>query len=184
MKFKEIETKYDATEINLTAFKRLAQRLKPVSEKHVGSLDHYFTRSDGLALRYREGTRPELTVKQKSSDRNNFIRTEVNLPIRDVPLEMIAAFAQVQGYEHDFTIYKDCAIYFWDKHNVVHYTVKSTNGERLGAFMEIELNESVAWESDEAAWVYLREIEKEFEPLGITPARRLRRSLLEMFRRK
>ncbi len=186
MKYKEIETKYNADDIDSADFQKIALSLNPTRELFVSSNDHYYTRDDGLALRYREGKRPELTVKQKSKDHNNFVRTEVNLALApDVELETVTELATLQGYKHNFTIYKTCMIYFWDRHNVVMYVVfDHTQKNILGTFIEIELLEDEPWGSVEEAWAYLREIEKAFEPLGISPAKRLRRSLLEMFKRE
>ncbi len=181
MKFTEIETKYRATDIKLQDFIKTCKALNPTSRVDVGSWDHYYLRDDGSVLRYRAGARSELTVKRKSTEKNNFVRTEVNIPIGETSREAIAAFAQLQGYEPDFTIYKTCVIFFWDTHNTVFYVVYDENLNEKDRFIEIEMSEHFDWESNEIAWAQLQTIEKSFEELGIAPARRMKRSLQEIF---
>lgn len=184
MKFKEIETKYRANEISLKAFMQCCEDLKPTRKLNVGSFDHYYLREDGLALRYREGNKSELTVKQKSKDANNFIRTEVNVGLQpDQSLETLTAYANLMGYTHNFTIYKTCVIFFWENYNVVYYVVYDDELKEKDRFIEIELSEHHDWGTEDAAWVTLQTIEKSLSTIGISPAKRIKKSLLEMFKR-
>lgn len=182
MRFQEIETKYRAQDIKLQDFIQACEAQKPLRRVDVGSFDHYYVREDGCALRFRDGPRPELTVKQKQLDRNNFVRTEVNLPLAPgTAREIVDKFAALKGYRHDFTIFKTCVIFYWERHNAVFYVVYDENLNEKDRFMEIEMSESHDWDSEAAAWAELQGIEKQFAGLGISPARRMRKSLQEMF---
>lgn len=184
MKFKEIETKYRATEFTLKQFSACCEGLNPSKRLNVGSFDHYYLRDDGAALRYREGNKSELTVKQKSKDANNFIRTEVNLGLTpDQSLEKLTAFANLLGYQHNFTIYKTCVIFFWENYNIVYYVVYDENLKERDRFVEIELSEEHDWGTEAEAWTFLQSLEKALLPLDISPAKRIRRSLFEMFKK-
>jgi len=91
MQFREIETKYDASEISLKQFITLVESKWKV-KKHllVSSYDDYFTDKDGNFLRYRhkEG-RGELTIKRKLDTQNNNRRVEVNLPTSGDNIEAV-----------------------------------------------------------------------------------------------
>src|SRR5579864_9226535 len=86
-KFLEIETKYDATDIDRIKFKVLAKGLSPTRFIYGEGTDIYFIKADDDFLRYRmpmvnsDDKRSELTFKKKSTKNNNMIRTEVNLRI-------------------------------------------------------------------------------------------------------
>lgn len=186
MNYLEIETKYNANDIKTKDFKNCVEKLRPTRTDHVGSFDYYYIRSGKTesVLRYREGAKPELTVKKKSTDSNNFVRVEVNIRLSpETKVEDIAEFARLQDYEHNFTIYKVCLIYHWDLHNVVYYVVYDQELIEQARFIEIELKEGHDWGTEENAWAYLCEVERQYESLGLSPKKRLRKSLLEMFRR-
>lgn len=186
MKFLEIETKYNANDITTKDFKTCIEKLRPTRMDNVGSFDYYYIRSGKTehVLRYREGNRPELTIKKKSTDANNFVRVEVNIRLStETKAEDIAEFARLQDYEHNFTIFKACLIYHWELHNVVYYVVYDAELKEQARFIEIELKEGHDWGTEDNAWAYLCEVERQFESLGLAPKRRLRKSLLEMFRR-
>jgi adenylate cyclase class IV len=184
MEFKEIETKYDARSIKLQAFVAACNALRPTRRLDTGSWDHYYLRPDGTALRYRAGQKPELTVKRKSSDRNNFVRLELNLKIDpETSLGFVDKWAEVEGYRPDFAIYKSCVIFYWDTHNVVYYVVYDTELRELDRYVEIEMSEDRSWNSEQDAWEALQEIEKQLSHLGINHSRRLRLSLQERYSR-
>lgn len=182
-KYLEIETKYNATDIKIKDYKKRAEELSPSRLESAGSFDHYYIRGDHV-LRYREGFRPELTVKKKSKHADNFVRVELNIRLSsDTKPDEIHEFAKLQGYEHNFTIYKACQIYHWELHNTVYYVVYDTELKEQARFIEIELKEGHAWGSEVEAWAYLCEVERQFESIGLSSKKRLRKSLLEMFRR-
>ena len=186
--FLEIETKYGADDIKMADFAKVAESLAPSRKITAGSYDFYFEKEEDHFLRYREGAAPELTMKQKSKDTNNWVRTELNLPLNPAvnSIQMartVTKFCDMLGFKHNFTIWKTYMVYFWDTHNVVYYVVHDDEMKEKGRFVEIEIDEHKAWASEEEAWKVLTDVEKAFEPLGITAAKRMRLSLYERFRK-
>lgn len=187
MHFKEIETKYRAEDIKLVDFVKRAEELQPTSQLQTASFDHYYAKDDAF-IRYRAGSRPELTMKVKSKDANNFVRVECNLPLEVTQdateqKQVVEKFCQMLGFSHNFSIYKTCFIYFWGNHNLVYYVVYDSELKEKDRFIEIELNEKIEWTSEEDAWNELVKIEKNLESVGIKPQRRIRLSLFEMFKK-
>lgn len=187
MRWLEVETKYRASDITLTDFIAAAKAMSPVSEKHVSSFDHYYTRSaaEEIFIRHRTGDRPELTMKEKRVDTNNFVRVECNLPLdaSRVTKPIVDQFCSMLGFTPNFSVSKQCVIFFWPTFDIVYYVVYDEDFKEKDRFIEIEMSETHAWENDEAAWSELTRVEKALSGLGISPARRIRRSLFEMFRK-
>jgi adenylate cyclase class IV len=185
MNFKEVETKYRAVDIKLQDFVAIAESFKPVKIENVSGYDYYHVKGEDEFIRHRDGNKPELTLKRKTKDGNNFVRHETNLPIsQSVPLEVVDNFCKELGFQKNFAVFKTCHIYWYETYDLVYYVVYDENMVERDRFIEIEMLESCEWESDAAAWAALQAVEKTLEPLGITAARRLRLSLFEMFRKK
>lgn len=185
MKFREIESKYDASEISLKAFVGLVESSWKV-KKHllVSSYDDYFVDKDGNFLRYRhKDGRGELTIKRKLVEHNNNKRIEVNLPTDGNALEAVSQFAELLGYKHNFCVYKTCQVYWIDNMVICYYVVYDEEWKEQRRFIEIEADEDHQWESEQQAWNAVEQYEKVFEKLGITPKNRLKKSLFEMFKR-
>lgn len=185
MQFREIETKYDASEISLKEFKTLVESQFNVKKRLlVSSYDDYFTDKDGNFLRYRhkEG-RGELTIKRKLETHNNNKRVEVNLPTDGDNMEAVTQFAELLGYKHNFCVYKTCQVYWVDNMVICYYVVYDEEWNEKRRFLEIEADEDVNWTSEVYAWKAVENCEKVFEPLGITPKNRLKKSLFEMFKK-
>lgn len=184
MKFKEIETKYDASEVSWSAFVNLVETFKPNKWMMVSSYDDYFINKDNCFIRYRHtDDRGELTIKKKTIDKNNIERIEVNVPTAGNNLNTITAFTDLLGYTYNFGIYKTCKIAFLDKVVLVYYVVYDKEMKEQRRFIEVEANEEYPWESEEVAWNEVIAYEKLLEPLGITSKNRLKKSLFEMFRK-
>jgi adenylate cyclase class IV len=185
MRFREIETKYDASEITLKSFTDLIKsKFKVRKFLRVGSSDDYFVDKDNNYLRYRhkEG-RSELTIKRKLDQHNNNKRIEVNLPTTGATIEAVAQFAELLGYKHNFCVYKTCDIYWIGTVIVCYYVVYDEEWKEQRRFIEIEADEELEWESETQAWSAVESYEEEFEPLGIKAKSRLKKSLFEMFKR-
>lgn len=185
MQFKEIEFKYDAKDISMNAFTDMVEAQFVIRKKMmVSSYDDYFTdvNSNFVRYRYTDG-RGELTIKRKTSDKNNNERIEVNLPTAGDNLKTVSAFVDLLGYKHNFGIYKTCKIYWLDKVVVVYYVVYDKELKELRRFIEIEADEDLQWDSEQQAWDEVIKCEKLFETLGITPKHRLRKSLFEIFKK-
>lgn len=186
MQFREIETKYDASDISLKEFIALVEsKWKPNKHLLVSSYDDYFTDKDNNFLRYRhkEG-RGELTIKRKLDSQNNNRRVEVNLPTAGDSMEAVTQFAGLLGYKHNFCVYKTCQVYWIDNMVICYYVVYDEEWKELRRFLEIEADEDFQWESEAHAWCAVEEYEKAFEVLGITAKNRLKKSLFEMFSRE
>lgn len=186
MKFKEIEVKYKADDIKLSDFEALMTTFIPAHVKKVtvSSWDTYYANKDSEFIRYRSNDQSgELTIKRKTTNVNNNNRVEVNVKTGQNEMETIAEFSNLLGYQFNFKIYKTCFIYWFDKVNLVFYTIADENMKHQGSFLEIEANEDYNWESEEKAWETVKEYEEKLKSLGITPQNRLKRSLWEMFKK-
>lgn len=185
MRFKEIETKYDAADISMQAFIDLVESWKPPKKMMVSSYDDYFTNKDGDFVRYRyTDDRGELTIKKKTTHKNNNERIEINVPTKGDNLKTIAAFMEYLGYSYNFGIYKTCKIYWLDNVVLVYYVVYDKEMKEKRRFIEIEADEDYDWASEEAAWDHVIKYEKMFESLGISPKNRLKKSLFEIFKKE
>lgn len=183
MQFKEVETKYRVSALKLQAFTDLATSLSPVKFIEAAGYDYYYVKDTTDFIRYRAGSLHELTVKKKLADKNNFIRTEINMGVKEQSLEIIEAFCASLGYKFNFSIFKTCFIYYYEHFDLVYYVVYDNNMKELDRFVEIEMLETYEWESPEAAWAKLLEIEQLMKPLGITPQSRIKKSLFEMLQK-
>lgn len=185
MHYKEIESKYDAADISMTKFVELVtEGHKVTKELLVSSFDDYFIDKDGNFIRYRyTDSRGELTIKRKMIEKNNNERIEVNVPTTGNNLKAIGAFVDLLGYKHNFGIYKTCQIYWVDKVVLVYYVVYDKEMKELRRFIEIEADEEHQWASEEEAWNEVTKYEQILSPLGLSPQKRLKKSLFEIFRK-
>ncbi len=191
VEFIEIETKYNAKDISLFDF-RVANLtvLGPAynTPKHatIGSYDHY-AHSDGPEqLRHRDGPDPQLTAKAKTSETNNFRRREANVHLAPGvdQTATVNELCSILGLTKRFSLYKDSEIFWYDRFNTVYYVIyeDATKTKELARYIEIEMSETHPWESEEQAWQELQAIERHLSTIGITPQRRVRKSLFELFR--
>lgn len=188
--FLEVETKYDANEIDRMAFKDLIRGFNPKTFVYVESKDVYYTRGEDEFLRYRmpsfnklsgEENRAELTFKKKIKQENNLVRLEVNLRVDLNDPKLVHAFCTGLGYEKDFEIEKSCDIYYWDDADIVYYSVKDATG-KYDYYLEIEALEDHNF-SKEKSWEIVLKYERMLLPLGITPQKRKKLSLFEIYRK-
>jgi len=186
-KYLEIETKYEANDADRLKFKALAVTLNPTKFIYVESRDVYYVKSKDEFLRYRmpvehlNDPRSELTFKKKHTERNNMIRTEVNLRVDVNSADLLAAFCEGLGYNRNFSVYKMCDIYYFNDANIVFYSVLDDFG-KTASFMEIEASEDIGL-TPEQAWEVIQKYEKLLAPIGISPQKRKKLSLFEMYRR-
>jgi predicted adenylyl cyclase CyaB len=187
-KFLEIETKYDATDIDRIKFKVLARGLNPTRFIYGEGTDIYFIKAADDFLRYRmpmvnsDDKRSELTFKKKSTKNNNMIRTEVNLRIDMNNAELVSAFCEGIGYKKNFSVYKMFDIYFFEDANIVYYSVLDDTGKTAN-FIEIEASEEIGLTEDKA-WEVVQKYEKLLAPMGISAQKRKKLSLFEMYRKE
>lgn len=185
--FQELEFKYNADNVKLTDFQMLASSLNPKSQITVSSWDQYFTKnnSEDFFIRYRESDTPELTKKRKTKSTNNWERLEVDLPLdkNKINDKIVETFVSLDGYKKNFKIYKSCFIFWFDKTNMVYYTVYDENMKEIGRFIEVEVNkDKIEIKGKEECLKELSNLEKELEKLGITKKNRMKRSLFEIYK--
>lgn len=184
MHFKEIETKYDATDIKMCDFLKIVEELPIRKKLMVSSYDEYFTDKEDNFVRYRHNNDTgELTIKRKLAKNSNIERVEVNLPTQGNNIKTVSAFLNLLGYQPNFGIYKTCNIFWTGKVDLVYYVVYDKELKEQRRFIEIEADESLEWESEEEAWAEITKYEKMLEPLGVTSKNRLRKSLFEIFKK-
>lgn len=186
---KELEYKYNAYDISLTAFIAFAKSRNPTNSLYVCGYDHFYSsRSEpDTFIRHRVGDNfNQLTVKRKLTDKNNFIRDEINLSLaKDVTEETAASLAKSLGYEFNRTIFKTVFVYTYDKYVLSYYAVTDTELKELGRFMEIEVAEGYPWSTEDQAWSMLNDLECEAaSSLGIKARGRIKKSLYEQFRKE
>jgi hypothetical protein len=204
----EFETKYRVEDQNLILFKQILDSLE--GEKkfiYVEGPDYYFTYADwwfdnnpqwdpnGTFGRYRKPSygldngRRQMTCKYKPKDAKNSIqREEHNIDLGPNTNES-TVFKQFErhGLMFNSSIIKNCHIYKMEDATLVFYVVyDNTDGKPKKAdyFIEIEVDEdTIASKTEDEAWSVISKYEKLLEPIGLTPQRRLRKSLFEMYRR-
>jgi adenylate cyclase class IV len=187
--YHEVEIKFNADGIDIFAFKDLAKALNPKSFIYVESVDVYYAKSETEFLRHRlpaqnkveEEARSELTFKKKTIDQNNWSRVEVNLRVDGNDPKLVEAFCAGLGYTRNFSIEKCCQIYFYETVDIVMYSVKDEKNE-YSHFLEIEGLEDIGM-TPEQSWAEVVKYEKLLAPLGITPQKRKKLSLWEIYRR-
>jgi adenylate cyclase class IV len=197
----EFECKYRVEQNVQPMFKKLVEQLSDIQAfLYVEGPDCYYSHpdfDDSSFGRYRrpsfglDGGRAEWTVKFKPKGAKNSIqRLEINWRVDKTPEEDIKRGVELMGFKPNFVITKNCHIYKFEDATLVYYTVYDiTGGEtsnRVDHFVEIEVSEekiSKEGLTEAEAWGIIEKYEKILSPLGITPQKRMRRSLWEMYRR-
>lgn len=190
--FTEWETKYKMRSADLQAFKALVEAQKEFIKGffYVQGSDYYYTALESPEdfLRYRKAdydksSRAELTIKKKTKEDNNINRMEVNVRVDFNDRETIEKFANSLDFFYNFHIWKSCHIYYLNDANLVFYTVRDDKGQTTD-FIEIEVNEDLIKKgmTEEEAWEIIKRYEELLVPVGVTPQKRLRKSLFEMYK--
>lgn len=186
MRHTEVEFKYRVSELKLSDFTKAAQALNPTSYVEASGSDYYFTDSKGVDfVRYRAGDRQEFTTKKKTEAGNNYVRDEFNLLIgKGQTLDRISSFLNSVGYPRlNFSIFKTCFIYYYEKFDLVYYVVYDVDMREMDRFLEIEMLEDYPWKSEAEARTHLAMVESWLAPLGAVPANRESKSLFERYRK-
>lgn len=182
--FSELEYKYKADDINLSDFIELMTTLPVVKKKDVSSWDHYYTNgTEDEFIRYRESTDPELTIKRKVNQTNNWQRVEVDLPIDFTRSKTttVSKFVELLGYSNKKSIYKTCFIYWLDYVNFVYYIVYDHDMNEKGRFIEVEFNKEKLLNNGDKVQAQLKYGQEILTNLELGPQNRLKKSLYEMF---
>lgn len=183
IEYKEIEYKYMADKISLYNFQILMDTLVYNNNIFVKSKDDYFSSDDTKVnfVRYRyNDTYQELTLKKRTNIVNNNNRIEINLQTL-TNCDTVNAFLELLGYHKDFTIIKDCYIYYFDDAEIVYYSVYDINDKLVGTFIEIEAHSHF---NENDSFNIINSYEKKLESLGINYKNRLKKSLYEIYNKK
>jgi adenylate cyclase class IV len=181
--FSELEYKYKADDIKLQDFQNLMESLQILKKKDVSSWDHYYINKSNKDefIRFRVSDSPELTIKRKVNQSNNWNRVEVDLPLRDNNLKTVNTFVDLLGYEENFSIYKTCFIYWLDYINFVYYIVYDSNMNEKSRFIEVEVNKEKLGKEIILVDEQLKKGQEILSKLGLSPQNRLKKSLFEIF---
>ena len=190
--FEELEYKYRADNISLNDFKALMNSSHVLKQIVAASWDIYYSNASNSNsfVRLRLGEKPELTIKVKTTDGNNWRRIEIDLPLDPARLteDTVSKFVAEFGYKENFRIFKACDIHVLEYTNFVYYVVYDTNLQEVGRFAEVEVNKEKVMELDSLApgqaMAKLREGEMVLEKLGISAQNRLKKSLFEIFKKE
>lgn len=185
MKFTEIEYKYKADHLTIGQFVDFVSNNFDILDVVTArGHDHFFAKDKDSFMRYRIGggmnDNCELTVKQKSTDKNSWNRLEVDLPLNKnaISYETVEAFARFMDYSYVFTLLKLNYVIRTPGITFAYYVVNSND-----SFLEIEVNKG-SFTSEEEAFDMLNRTEKRLGELGITHSNRTKKSLYEMYRGK
>lgn len=192
----EFETKYKVESLDLFEFKRIASSLEGLKKYiYVEGPDYYYVDSEGSFARYRkpshdlDGGRSEVTWKIKPKGaKNNIIRKEYNWNVTGTPEDTIKESLTDNGYTFNFSVDKQCHIYNFEEATLVFYSVCDTTDGRstkVDSYCEIEIKEETIHNlTENQAWEIIEKYEKALEPIGISPQKRMRRSLFEIYYRE
>lgn len=187
MRFTEVEFKYKADSVTLSAFTAFCIERKPETVVEAAGYDHFYanTKDPDAFCRHRIGPDfNQLTFKRKTTGANNYVRTEHNINLTlDMERDKIEAICSEFGYKYNTSIFKNCFVYFYDWCVLSYYVCYDTDLKELGRFLEIEANEDHAWETEQEAWDAVVVMEKLCKPLGLTPQMRIKRSLFELYKK-
>ena len=188
MRFLEVEAKYNAENIPLTAFQSFcsARDPKPFKIIEVSGFDYFYSNPKEPDSFYRHRVGPDsnqLTFKRKTTSGNSNIRIERNLNLSlESPKELVASIVGEHGYLFNVAIFKTCFVYFYDWYVLSYYVCYDKDLKELGRYLEIEANEDHNWTTEQEAWDAVVVMEKICKPLGLTPQMRIKRSLFELYR--
>lgn len=181
--YSELEFKYKADGIGFSTFIDLMESLSYKNYADASSWDHYYTNKTNVDefIRYRVSDKPELTIKRKTNQNNNWNRVEVDLPLASNNKKTVDTFVNLLGYEHSKSIYKSCFIYWLEYINFVYYIVYDSNMTEKGRFIEIEFNKGKLPEHLDKVSDQLKYGQEVLVKLGLSPQNRLKKSLFEIF---
>jgi adenylate cyclase class IV len=181
--YTELEYKYSASEVTLTDFISLMNKIGYKKRLDISSWDEYYTNAGEFA-RFRDSDTPELTIKRKTAATNSWERVEVDLPIDKSRLDAttVPKFMELAGYKPSFTIYKSCFVFWQEDVNYCYYIVYDNNMVEQDRYIEVEVTKSRIEDIGESvARERLAEAELCLTSLGISYKNRFKRSLFEIY---
>ncbi len=188
MKYREVEFKYLADEISLKQFEAFCLERKPKAAFVTSGWDHFYSneKDPDTFCRHRWEYKKfnQLSFKRKTTDKNNFVRTEHNIDLAQyVTPDQVRALCAEFGYKYNSAIFKNCFIYTYEDYTLVFYVVYDEAMKEVGRFVEIEVSEEFPWKDDAHAMERLCQLESELAPTGVSPRCRTKKSLFERYRK-
>lgn len=182
----ELEFKYDGSDIKLSKFIEFALAQVPIKRVEGSGWDYYYS-GEGQNfefIRFRQGGLSELTIKIKSIDKNNNNRFELDLPLSmNVSHWLVEKFISLFGFKENFRVYKYFDIYWFEKVDIVYYTIYNKDMVELGRRVEIEARKDYPFKSEEEALAEVKLMEQTMSAIGITPQKRMKKSMWEQFKK-
>ena len=185
----ELEFKYDASDIKLSKFVEFAQTINPTRRVEGAGWDIYYSGNgqDFEFIRFRQSPDfAELTVKIKNTEKNNNNRFELDLPLLPSKATswLLEKFVALLGFKENFRVFKYFDIYWTDKVDIVYYTIYNKDMMEVGRRIEIEARKDYKFQSAEEALAEVKRVEQLMGEIGITPQKRMKKSMWENFQRK
>lgn len=182
----ELEFKYDGSDIKLSKFVEFANSLNPQKKVEGTGWDFYYsgTGQNFEFIRLRRGGICELTIKIKNSEKNNNDRFELDLPLdMKVSNWLVEKFVSLFGFKENFRVFKYFDIYWFEKVDIVYYTIYNKDMVEIGRRVEIEARKDYPFKSSEEALNEVKAMEQMMAEIGITPQKRMKKSMWEQFRK-
>lgn len=183
----ELEFKYSADDVKLSDFRDFAKFLSPKKDLEISGWDVYYSGANlpFEFIRFRQGDMPELTIKIKTDDKNNNNRVEIDIPLKiGINEWLVSKFVNLFGFKENFRINKYCHIYWYEKLDIVYYIVYNKNMDEVGRRIEIEARKDYPFKSAEEAMEEVKNMEQKMAKIGITPQKRMKKSMWETFRKE
>jgi hypothetical protein len=181
-KFSEFETKYEVEEAHLETFNTILQEsTRHFEVHHVHGSDEFYTKGNTWKrFRISEGNQ-ELTTK-RLIDGSITHRIETNLNVTLTDEDVVRKDLELDGYNYDFSLFKESIIYNFADACVCFYKVKSKNHKRPRYFVEIEVYNNIRGLDEKKAYRIIKKYETLLLGIGVTEQDRLNSSLYEMYR--
>jgi len=182
----EIEFKYRADTLSSKDFVAYCKK-KGGKPFFVSGMDYFYSSvfDNNAFIRHRIGDdMNQLTYKRKLDAENNVVRVERNIDLSEsTGVDTIEGLCRDLNFRYNTKIVKRSFVCHFKDHTLSYYVCLDVGGNKLGAFVEVELPEGKNWKSKEAALQVLEKIERRHKSLQVYPHRRLEKSLYEMFRK-
>jgi adenylate cyclase class IV len=194
-KYTEFEVKFKSDIAHLAPFCKIVESLPDLKNfLFAKGPDMFYTGIPNGFARYRRAQFTDkdgkhfgqFTIKVKPPEsKNNIIRPEDNWDVSNNSPESIYSLIDKLGLKFNVKIFKTCYIYTFPDATLVFYTVWEDGSTKETHFIEIEVDEDTIHNLTESeAWGVINKYEKILEPIGITPQKRMKLSLFEMFRKE
>lgn len=114
-KHRELEIKVSAMAVEPRLFRDFCYAKGPERYLHIIGPDDYYVQGENVLRHRKSGGPGELTVKRRTSMKSTRDRVEIDLKLdHGMTIEDVAAFLAATGWERQFTVVKDCHIFWFE----------------------------------------------------------------------